>query len=910
MKKAMVVLVMAATFLGVSDGLAAPVTTGGSGNWSSTVNNAPWPGGTVPAAGDDIIIDSSHSVTVSSSVANSPASITINAGGLFDVNSALTVNGPVTVSADGLMDVGAGTFTVNGATTVSGTLLHSNTTGAKTYNGDVTIFSGGIWTNSVAEGMIYGGNITIHAGGSMIENGAGTMSFAGSFRNDGSYESSTGDHTFSGIGKTFGGTIVIPKVIVTGTYTNSGTLTVSTAFTGTGGSLTQGQNAILNIGGTLTVTTLDASASGNTVSYTNAGTQTVKPSTYHNLILSGTSAKTMTSVTVNGILSMEGTATASVAPTYGANAALQYNTAASRTAGVEWITPFAASGGLVITNTGVITLNAAKVLNTSVPLVIHSGATLNTGNLNLTLGGVVANSGTFTVGTSTVEWNGDSQYIAAAAYKNLILSGSGVKAIGSDTSVSGVLSIGPSGSVNVSIGTGLDIPVNILTIGGFGQAGGTWGSSSSTAANKNDTVFELTTGYLTVARALAYHVVPVNPLAESPFDTWAKATTNIQVAVNKASADLALADGAQCTVLVSNGIYTVTSEITITNGIALRSVSTNWNDTTIRGGYPASTNRCLNITGDGAVVEGFTITNGRLGASVYGAGINMTGAATVRNCLVIGNSISGNSAYGGGIFASKGLVANCTIQNNTVSPYGGGGISLDGVAAVVSNCLVTGNQGNGDGGGIRLSRGTVVNSIISRNTATTGNGGGILQMNNTGPTVRGCLIVANQARGTGGGVQVDTASTALFQIQNCTISGNTASNAGGVFIATNHHLIVNSIIAQNQATNSAGKSNIASLDAVNADYSCSPDLVVGSSSNITADPRFVTNGIGYGPAMIVGDYRLKAGSPCIDTGTNQLWMVASAVDILGDLRVQGAGPNMGAYETPVSALSGTVFSVR
>jgi hypothetical protein len=616
----------------------------------------------------------------------------------------------------------------------------------------------------------------------------------------------------------------------------------------------------------------------------------------------------MTSVTVNGILSMEGTATASLAPTYGANAALQYNTAASRTAGVEWITPFAGTGGVIITNSGTITLNAAKVLNASVPLAIRSGATLNSGNFKLTLGGAFTNSGTFTVGTSTVEWNGPAaQSIAPGAYYNVIFSGGGVKSIGPGTTFSGYLSIAPSGNSKVSVAAGLNLNVNSLTLGGVGQAGGTWGSSSSIATHKNDTFFDLTTGYLTVARTIVYHVVPVNPLAASPFDAWTNAATDIQTAVNKASADLATA-GAQCVVLVSNGIYTVTNEITITNGIALRSVSTNWNDTTIKGGYPAASNRCISITGAGAVVDGFTITNGYV-LGISGGGISMTSASTVQNCLIVGNTtVSSSAGRGGGICASDGSIIHCTVKNNTSLPSGGGGgiymLYVAGGNVVVSNCIVTGNRATtSSGGGINATGGLVVNCVISNNVAATF-GGGVHKGSSGAATSRNCLIVGNQAASGGG---VGMTGSAGMGLENCTIVGNLATNGGGVYIE-NAVPMQNCIVTSNKASLVSGTNNIAADPAIFS-YSCSPDLISGGVSNITTDPMFVIAGNGFGTNCVGGDYRLKAGSPCIDTGTNLSWM-ASAVDLLGDARVQGSGPNMGAYETWVSVLRGTVIMMR
>jgi hypothetical protein len=186
----------------------------------------------------------------------------------------------------------------------------------------------------------------------------------------------------------------IPNVKINGVnLTNNGTLTISGVLTEGGSStLTQGANAVLNyFGATLAVDVLNAAATGNTVNYYATGNQTVKQNpatTYYNLTLSGSGSKNLAAaVTVNGTLSMEGTATTNASPTYGANATLKYNTSTARTAGPEWITPFAATGGVIIANTGAITMNGAKVFNCGIPLTINTGSTLVTNNLALTFGG-------------------------------------------------------------------------------------------------------------------------------------------------------------------------------------------------------------------------------------------------------------------------------------------------------------------------------------------------------------------------------------------------------------------------------------------------------------------------------------------------------------------------------------------
>ena len=151
--------------------------------------------------------------------------------------------------------------------------------------------------------------------------------------------------------------------ISTGTVTIAGTITTGT----TGCQFTFTDAGTMNIGGSFSSTPTLTTFAGSTVNYNAAGAQTALVTTYSNLTLSNSGIKTFaTTPTVNGVLSMEGTATVTVTTgvvTYGANATLQYNTATARTTSAEeWITPFAATGGVIITNTGTITIDAAKVV--------------------------------------------------------------------------------------------------------------------------------------------------------------------------------------------------------------------------------------------------------------------------------------------------------------------------------------------------------------------------------------------------------------------------------------------------------------------------------------------------------------------------------------------------------------------
>jgi autotransporter-associated beta strand protein len=488
-------------------------STAAGGNWSL---GASWAGGVVPGTADNVTIVNGSTVTVDINTnctllafgTTANCALNINSGKVLNVSGAVTMARPNTGITS---TIGVGSGTLNAGSVALGGTTATRVTQITVNNGVVSV-SGNITSAGVGSRITFTGQGTLNAGGSFLSGTAGTF----------------------------------------------------TPATGT-------------------------------VKYNAAGAQTVGNYAYYNVTLSGGGAKSITtaSVTVTNVLSMEGAATASAAPTYGANATLQYNTTTPRAAGTEWITPFAATGGVIITNSGAITQNVAKVFNASVPLAIRSGATLATGNFQLTMGGDFNNSGTFaggsspvvitntaaqsiggfttsgdvsmkktagtatfmgnvtggsltingtggtlnlgtgltntfsgawtrtagtlnggssllrvggsfsgtggafTAGTGTVEWNAlGIQNVAAVSYNNLILSGSGAKAVATGTAVGSNLSM--TGTASANLAAGITVGVNTLTLGGTNKVFGTWGSTSSAATHKNNTYFSATTGILNV----------------------------------------------------------------------------------------------------------------------------------------------------------------------------------------------------------------------------------------------------------------------------------------------------------------------------------------------------------------------------------------------------------------------------
>jgi hypothetical protein len=380
---------------------AATVTsTAAGGNWST---GGTWQGGIAPGTGDAVIIIGP--VTSAANVTQTAAgSLTVNNGGSLSVTGGTYTFGSLTINNGGIITMRR-RMTILGATNITGRINFgstNNTVRAMTFTGAVTLNSGAVWDET-------------NGGGNTVQD---TYAFSGGITNNAAtFTTLGGVHTFRTNAQSISGTTAtsIPRVSITGiVLTNNLTLTVGTALGGTG-TLTNGATATLNIGGTATITTLNAATTGNTVNYYGTA-QTAKVATYYDLTLSGSNAKTFaTTPTVNGTLSLEGTANIAITTgvvTYGPNATLQYNKPAAYTAtSEEWISPFAASGGIIITNTGAITTNAAKTLSAGVPLTIDAGARLATGATNtwtLTVGGATTVSGTLTLAnTANKTFTGD-----------------------------------------------------------------------------------------------------------------------------------------------------------------------------------------------------------------------------------------------------------------------------------------------------------------------------------------------------------------------------------------------------------------------------------------------------------------------------------------------------------------------
>lgn len=372
------------------------------------------------------------------------ATYTANGGGVWHTPSTwwTVKTGTITASTSSRNVTGAGTsfstqlsvgmVIMNGSNTVIGTVetINSNTSVTLVANaavamsnaafraqevpgiGDVVILNGNpgfITVNSDA----YASSITISVNNAcaLFVNNNATLNVTGTLTMNRPNTNAT-----NGIVVSSGSTLNVITLALNGSATTrlndisvEGTLNVTGNVTlGTTGTTAGTSFKIQNSGKAIfkgSIAAVGLVCSGNsTVEYSSSGAQTCRAVAYQNLTLANAGVKTTTSVTVNQILSMEGTATASGTITYGSNAGLRYNTSTARTVSNSEFTPLANfPQGVEIQNTGAITLNSLKTFSPATSLIIHPGATLNTGNYNITFGLHFINNGTFNPGTSTIK---------------------------------------------------------------------------------------------------------------------------------------------------------------------------------------------------------------------------------------------------------------------------------------------------------------------------------------------------------------------------------------------------------------------------------------------------------------------------------------------------------------------------
>ena len=283
------------------------------------------------------------------------------------------------------------------------------------------------------------------------------------------------------------------------------------------------------------------------------------------------------------------------------------------------------------------------------------------------------------------------------------------------------------------------------------------------------------------------------------------------------------------------------------------------------GGYAAITLRDLTITG-----------------GLAGAGNG--GAIRSVEDLTIENSIVSNSAAnsGGGVYSRNGtlVIRSSTITGNTSTrtsaDRGGGGVFNVNGALRIHDSALHGNSANAYGGAI-YSRGAtsvvqIDNSTISGNTADADLSG----------------------QGYGGGIGLG--GSAVATVRNSTIASNTARSGGGIDIDQSTLTLESVIVGDNSATggNADISRNLGTLNASNSLLESDFGLVNGvDSANVTGmDPNLAPLADNAG---VTKTQALLTASPALNAGSNPGALVTDQRGA-GFPRVIGAQADIGAYE--------------
>ena len=292
-----------------------------------------------------------------------------------------------------------------------------------------------------------------------------------------------------------------------------------------------------------------------------------------------------------------------------------------------------------------------------------------------------------------------------------------------------------------------------------------------------------------------------------------------------------------------------------------------------------------------------------LGQSNDSIGLGYASDTTVDGVEISGGNADGVGYYrdwGGGLFAlqcdSSNAILNCAFTDNAA--VHGAGMAQVGSSVPLGDCRFTDNVSSG-----------------------VGNGGGGLSLNSSSPLVNACLFLGNNG-GNGGAVATNNSSATFV---NCVVSGNDATYGAALEATGGHVRLANCTVVGNDSAPTAGFSNAGlhfsgSLTVANCivrdntpaqmgnpgggtpavSYSCVEGGYAGDG-NLDEDPMFLN--------AVAGDFHLRPGSPCRDSGSNDAIPDGVTTDANGNARILNDTVDMGAFEheyvpVPEIAVSG------
>jgi Right handed beta helix region len=333
--------------------------------------------------------------------------------------------------------------------------------------------------------------------------------------------------------------------------------------------------------------------------------------------------------------------------------------------------------------------------------------------------------------------------------------------------------------------------------------------------------------------------------------------------------------------------------------------------------------RVLQIgSSDQVAISGLTLTNGKQTNDPGGA---ILCRPSQRLNLSRCNLINSSATAGGGIYFDIGInvvtLDQCNISGNTARSAGGGIhiVGLDDRQLIdaddrtllsMERCTISGNTANG-GAGIyaRNHSGTFSRCTISGNVSGSGQNGGGISWDDflSQVTLEQCTISGNTATpsgsfGSGGGIYCGNSSISLV---HCTVNNNTANatKGGGIHVQDSGRVALsNTIVANSNGldTFGIGTSNLIGKNLVEDNSLIDPFYI------INGDPRLGSLANNGGITLT---HALFSDSPAINTGDD-----VQTIGILTDARgsgfprISGLRVDIGAYEFPSPVSNASALS--
>ena len=317
-------------------------------------------------------------------------------------------------------------------------------------------------------------------------------------------------------------------------------------------------------------------------------------------------------------------------------------------------------------------------------------------------------------------------------------------------------------------------------------------------------------------------------------------------------------------IIVLNGVYNEGSEIIVNKSITIISEEGRDNTEITRTIDPDNKYRIISILNEGAVVEGFTISNG--------------------------DTTYDSIAHGGNVYIDYlGTLNDCIVKNGASFQYGGN-IAIWGVeGGYVNRCevydgLVTIPTG-GLGGGIYARNFCVIDSCFSHNNGKNNLGAG----NGISSHQRDDLNNYSKDSLSGSGNDTIGAVTADALIINCTVT----NNSGGSFfgIIANGMVIVRSTNIKNCIVwdNDTIDVGLIVYDTTKFNYNDYGDI------QFVATPPVNTTNIQLDPEFTITPHILYT-SPCANSGSDAI----SEFDLNMNIRPSLTNPSMGCVIVTVT----------